>query len=164
MIDTDMTRKAFDIASKAFEGKADKAGKPYIGHLIRVASNVPLGNSDIRESLTVVALLHDLIEDTHWTAEDLRKEFPDQIVDAVVALTKRDGISYEGYIDGVMANKLAAYVKLSDLKDNMDVTRLPELGDYEIKRLKKYHKTHIKLSERIIEFESTNDQASNNII
>lgn len=150
-LQTDMTRKAFDIASKAFDGVLDKGGKPYIGHLIRVATNVFLGNSLIRESLTVIGLLHDLIEDTHWTAEDLRKEFPDNIVDAVVALTKVDGISYDDYIDGVMANELATYVKISDLKDNMDVTRLQALGDYEIKRLKKYHKTYIKLSDKIKE-------------
>ena len=141
-LQTDMTRKAFDIVSKAFDGVLDKGGKPYIGHLIRVANGV-LGNSlqvvsMRKESLTVVGLLHDLIEDTHWTAEDLRKEFPDNIVDAVVAMTKVDGISYDDYIDGVMANELATYVKLSDLKDNMDVTRLQVLGDYEIKRLKKY--------------------------
>ena len=147
-LQTDMTRKAFDIVSNAFDGVLDKGGKPYIGHLIRVANGV-LGNSLIRESLTVIGLLHDLIEDTDWTAEDLRKEFPDDIVDAVVALTKVDGISYDDYIDGVMANELATYVKLSDLKDNMDVTRLPELGDYEIKRLKKYHKTFKKLSDKI---------------
>lgn len=145
-----MTRKAFDIAFIAFEGKVDKAGKPYISHLMRVANGV-LGNSLIRESLTVIGLLHDLLEDTDWTEEDLRKEFPDYIVDAVVALTKVDGISYDDYIDGVMANELATYVKLSDLKDNMDVTRLKELGDYEIKRLKKYHKTYIKLSDKIKE-------------
>ena len=147
-LQTDLTKKAFDIVSKAFEGVLDKGGKPYIGHLMRVAGGV-LGNSLIRESLTVISLLHDLIEDTDWTADDLRKEFPDHIVDAVVALTKVDGISYDDYIDGVMANELATYVKLSDLKDNMDVTRLPELGDYEIKRLKKYHKTFKKLSDKI---------------
>ena len=147
-LQTDLTMKAFDIASKAFDGVLDKGGKPYIGHLIRVAGGV-LGNSDIREKLTVIGLLHDIIEDCDFTADDLRKDFPDDIVDAVVALTKVDGISYDNYIDGVMSNQLAIYVKLSDLRDNMDVTRLPELGDYEIKRLKKYHKTYLKLSNLI---------------
>ena len=78
-LQTEMTMKAFDIVSKAFDGKTDKAGKPYIGHLTRVASNV-LGNSNIRELLTTIALLHDLVEDTDWTEEDLRKEFPDEVV------------------------------------------------------------------------------------
>ena len=146
-LQTDMTKKAFDIVLKAFDGVLDKGGKPYINHLIRVANGV-LGNSDIREKLTVIGLLHDTIEDTHWTEEDLRKEFPNDIVDAIVALTKVDGISYDDYIDGVMKNDLATIVKISDLKDNMDVTRLPELGEYEIKRLKKYHKTFKKLSEK----------------
>ena len=65
-LQTDMTRKAFDIVFIAFEGKVDKAGKPYINHLMRVANGV-LGNSLIRENLTVIALLHDLLEDTDWT-------------------------------------------------------------------------------------------------
>ena len=143
-LQTEMTMKAFDIVSKAFEGKTDKAGKPYIGHLIRVASNV-LGNSNIREFLTTIALLHDLIEDTDWSEKDLRKEFPDEVVDAVIALTKVDGQNYETYINNLISNKLAIHVKLSDLKDNMDVTRLPELGDYELKRLKKYHTIYNKL-------------------
>ncbi len=78
-LQTEMTMKAFDIVSKEFDGKTDKAGKPYIGHLTRVASNV-LGNSNIRELLTTIALLHDLVEDTDWTEEDLRKEFPDEVV------------------------------------------------------------------------------------
>jgi len=147
-LQTELTMKAFDIVSKAFDGVLDKGGKLYINHLIRVAGGV-LGNTEIREKLTVVGLLHDLIEDCDYTANDLRKEFPDDIVDAVVALTKVDGISYDDYINNVMNNKLAIYVKLSDLKDNMDVTRLPELGDYEIKRLKKYHKTYLKLSNLI---------------
>lgn len=151
-LQTDMTKKAFDIVSKAFDGKVDKGGKPYIGHLIRVANGVqyPSYSSIILtiENLVVVCLLHDLLEDTDWSQEDLRKEFPDYIVDAVVALTKFDGrSSYDDYIDGVMGNELATYVKLSDLKDNMDVTRLPILGDYEIKRLKKYHGTYLKLIE-----------------
>jgi (p)ppGpp synthase/HD superfamily hydrolase len=143
-LQTEMTMKAFDIVSKAFDGKTDKAGKPYIGHLTRVASNV-LGNSNIRELLTTIALLHDLVEDTDWTEEDLRKEFPDEVVDAVIALTKVEGQNYETYINNLISNKLAIHVKLSDLKDNMDVTRLPELGDYELKRLKKYHTIYNKL-------------------
>lgn len=147
-LQTDMTRKAFDIVFIAFEGKVDKAGKPYIHHLMRVANGV-LGNSLLRESLTVIGLLHDLIEDTDWTAEDLRKEFPDDVVDAVVALTKVDGENYEQYVQRVMTNELAIRVKISDLKDNMDVTRLPELGEYEIKRLKKYHMTYNILSKMI---------------
>lgn len=147
-LQTDMTRKAFDIVTKEFDGVLDKGGKPYIGHLMRVADGV-LGNSDIREKLTVIALLHDLIEDTDWTAYDLRKEFSDDIVDAVIALTKVDGELYDEYVSRVISNELAIYVKISDLRDNMDVTRLPELGDYEIKRLKKYHRTYLKLKSSI---------------
>lgn len=122
---SELTQKAFDIVVKEFDGVKDKGGKPYIGHLIRVANGVPLGNNDIVEKLTAVGLLHDLIEDTKWTEKDLRKEFPDDVVDAVVALTKVDGENYDQYVQRVMANELAIRVKISDLKDNMDVTRLP---------------------------------------
>lgn len=146
---SELTKKAFDIVVKEFDGVKDKGGKPYIGHLMRVANGVPLGGSDIREKLTAVGLLHDLIEDTEWTEKDLRKEFPNDVVDAVVALTKVDGESYDQYVQRVMANELAIRVKISDLKDNMDVTRLPELGEYEIKRLKKYHMTYNILSKMI---------------
>ena len=146
---SELTKKAVDIVTKEFDGVKDKGGKPYIGHLMRVANGVPLGNNEIVEKLTTVGLLHDLIEDTKWTEEDLRKEFPNDVVDAVVALTKVEGESYDQYVQRVMANELAIRVKISDLKDNMDVTRLPELGEYEIKRLKKYHMTYNILSKMI---------------
>ena len=146
---SELTKKAFDIVTKEFDGVKDKGGKPYIGHLMCVANGVPLGSSEVVEKLTAVGLLHDLIEDTKWTEEDLRKEFPDDVVDAVVALTKVDGENYEQYVQRVMTNELAIRVKISDLKDNMDVTRLPELGEYEIKRLKKYHMTYNILSKMI---------------
>jgi (p)ppGpp synthase/HD superfamily hydrolase len=144
MLVTQTINKALDIVLEAFNGVVDKGGKPYVGHLIRVASNV-LGSSDIRESLTTIALLHDLIEDTNWTEENLRKEFTDEVVDAVVALTKVKGETNEEYITKVLGNKLSVKVKLADLKDNMDITRLKELNEGDIKRLKKYHKTFLIL-------------------
>ena len=104
---SELTKKAFDIVTKEFDGVKDKGGKPYIGHLMRVANGVPLGNNEIVEKLTAVGLLHDLIEDTKWTEEDLRKEFPNDVVDAVVALTKVEGESYDQYVQRVMANELA---------------------------------------------------------
>jgi (p)ppGpp synthase/HD superfamily hydrolase len=142
---TEMTMKAFDIALKAFENEKDKAGKPYMGHLMRVADGA-FGPTDIREKLVVVGLLHDLIEDTHWKESDLRGEFPDDVVDAIVAITKVEG---ESYVERVVKDPLATRVKISDLKDNMDVTRLPRIKDKDIERLKKYHMTYKYLTTLI---------------
>lgn len=145
---TEMTMKAFDIAAKAFEKEKDKAGKPYMGHLMRVADG-SFGPTDIREKLVVVGLLHDLIEDTHWKESDLRGEFPDDVVDAIVAITKVEGERYEDYVERVAKDPLATRVKISDLKDNMDVTRLSRITDKDIERLKKYHKTYKYLTTLI---------------
>lgn len=141
-----MSDKAYLIVSDAFKDKVDKAGKPYIYHLIRVANRINQ-NLDFEEIkiLTTIALLHDIIEDTDWTEEDMSKEFPKEVVDAVLLLTKIPGQKYEDYISNLSSNIYSVIVKISDLEDNMDLTRLPHLGDYEIKRLKKYHNTYIKL-------------------
>lgn len=144
MLVTQTTIKALDIIFEAFHGMVDKGGEPYVGHLIRVATNVK-GDPKEMESLTTIALLHDLIEDTDWTEEYLTDEFPSEIVDVVVALTKVKGETYDQYINKVLSNELAIKVKLADLKDNMDITRLKELNEGDIKRLMKYHETFLIL-------------------
>ena len=144
--ESNMSNKAYLIVSDAFKDIKDNAGQPYIGHLIRVANGINQ-NLDFHETeiLTTVALLHDIIEDTNWTIEDLHKEFPSEVVDSVFLLTKVKGQKYEDYIESLSKNIYSVIVKISDLKDNMDVTRLSNLGDYELKRLKKYHDTYIRL-------------------
>ena len=90
-----------------------------------------------------VAMLHDLLEDTAYTEDDLREEgFPAEIIEAVVCLTKTEGEEYADYVERVCQNKLAARVKLADLKDNMDITRLEKVTDKDFERLKKYHKAY----------------------
>lgn len=139
-----MIKRAYNIIFIAFQEKFDKAGEPYIFHLKRVADSF---KED--EYLYTVALLHDLIEDCEeWTIEELQKEFPNEICMAVKALTKIEGENYEDYLSRVGANDWARKVKLADLKDNMDLTRLRrkiEQKDWD--RVAKYHSAYLRLSD-----------------
>lgn len=87
----------------------------------------------------IVALLHDVLEDTDVTADYLRSEgFPDEIIDAVLAVTKREGEPYEAFVQRAAQNPLGKEVKLADLEDNMDIRRLKEITPDDVKRLQKY--------------------------
>jgi conserved hypothetical protein len=114
-----MINRALKIACKAHNGQVDKGGNPYIFHPIRVALNCNTQQEKI------VALLHDVVEDTPITIEDLRMAgFANDIIDAVKCLTKTEEEGYKDFIKRVSANKIATQVKIQDLKDNMDITRL----------------------------------------
>lgn len=138
--------KAREIVTNAFKGKLDKGGKPYLTHLLRVSQNFEACTDE-----EIVALLHDLLEDCpEWTEERLREEFSDEIVDAVICLTKKPGEYYDVYIKRVKTNLIAVRVKIADLEDNMDIKRLSKpLTHKDWERLKKYHDTWIKLKEFI---------------
>lgn len=111
---------AEEIATKAHEGQVDKAGQPYIEHPRRVAARLP-------EELKPVAWLHDVVEDTGVTLEALAAAFPAWIVEAVDALTHRDGEPRTDYYRRVAANDAARQVKLADIADNSDPARLAQL-------------------------------------
>lgn len=136
MIYTELTKKAINFAYNAHQGQYDKSGLPYIFHPYHVAEQMT------DEVTACAALLHDVIEDTPTTADDLRKEgFPEVIVEAVTLLTHDDDISYMDYIARLSKNKIAKAVKLSDLAHNSDLTRLPadfEPSERTAERLKKY--------------------------
>lgn len=128
-----MLEKAIRLAAKGHEGQMDKGGQPYILHPIRVM----LQCETIEEK--TVAMLHDLLEDTFITAEDLRQEsFPEEIIEAVLLLTREKDADYMAYIARICENRLAARVKLADLTDNMDLNRLPGLTRRDFERLEKY--------------------------
>lgn len=142
---------AYDLVTKMFKDKVDKGGHPYIGHLTRVYSNIEHEKNQkceddkstlslFYEKACVVALLHDIVEDTDITLDDLKEmKFDSEIVDAVDAITRReDETKYFDFIERVKKNDIARIVKIYDLEDNMDITRLNMFGDYEQKRLKKY--------------------------
>ena len=135
-------QQALAIAKDAHKGQVDKAGVDYIQHPLFVASLVE------GELAKTVALLHDVVEDSDWTLEDLRMEgLPEEVVQAVGILTKKRNENYEEYILRVKQNPLARQVKLADLKHNSDLSRLTNVTDRDRKRVAKYQKAISFLSE-----------------
>ncbi len=121
------------IAVEAHKGQKDKSGEDYVLHPIRVAEKCKSINAK------VVALLHDTIEDTDVTAEYLRSEgFPEEIISAVLSVTKQEGESYEDFVHRASENPIGKEVKIADLEDNMDILRLKEITDEDVARLRKY--------------------------
>ena len=133
--------RAIELAKQHHEGQTDKAGKPYIEHPLRVMNQVE------SEEEKIVAVLHDIVEDTDISLDDLRSEgFSEEVVSAVECLTKQDGENYDSYIERISFNPLAVKIKLADLEDNRDLTRLPEVTDKDLKRIEKYDKALKKLT------------------
>ena len=134
--------RAIEIATEAHRGQLDKAGNDYIGHPLRVMA---MGHT-IEEQ--IVGVLHDVVEDSAWTFEQLEAEgFSIKIIEALRCLTKKsDNEPYEKFISRIKGNPLAVAVKLNDLTDNMDIRRLPYLSDKDVKRLKKYLKAYKQLT------------------
>ncbi len=121
------------IATKVHAGQKDKAGAPYLLHVLRVMMSVE--KMDER----IVALLHDVVEDSETTIEELANEgFSKKILRAVELLTKTEHKTYEDYIQEIKRNELARVVKLADLKDNMNISRLKTLTENDKLRIKKY--------------------------
>jgi (p)ppGpp synthase/HD superfamily hydrolase len=128
--------RAIALARKAHEGQVDKAGLPYIGHPIRVMNNL----ADVEEK--IVGVLHDVVEDSDLTLDTLRElGFTEVVVEAIDALTKRSGENYEAYLSRVMSNPIALKVKIADMKDNLDIDRIPHPTEKDYQRLKKYQTT-----------------------
>ncbi len=138
----DLLEKAILIAVQAHRGQKDKNGKPYILHPISVMGKVKT------ETEKIVAILHDVVEDTNWTFADLRNEgFPAEILEALECLTKRDGEAYEDFIHRSAQNPLARRVKLADLEDNMDVRRMREVTEEDHVRLARYRRAWTLLTD-----------------
>lgn len=135
--------KAIILALKVHDGQVDKSGMPYVGHVMRVMA---AGRTDDEK---IVGVLHDVVEDTHWTFGALLAEgFPSYIVDALRCVTKlSDDEPYEEFIERVKTNPIAVAVKINDLTDNMDVRRYKELTDWDVKRLRKYLKAYQELTK-----------------
>jgi len=125
--------RAIQIAARAHEGQVDKAGAPYILHPLRVMLSVE------GEEQRIAAILHDVLEDTSVTEQDLRAEgYSDSVLAALAHLTRLPTESYEEFIDRACQHPIARSVKLADLYDNSDITRLPEPTERDYKRLRKY--------------------------
>ncbi|MCI8347396.1 MAG: GTP pyrophosphokinase [Bacilli bacterium] len=130
----DMFEKAKIIVTRVFQDKKDKGGNPYINHLYYVSENV--------ETITekIVGLLHDIIEDTEVTKDDLEEvNFSDEVVEAISIITRnKDKENYEGYIDRIITsnNLIVLHVKKADMENNMDLSRIPSPIDKDYKRNK----------------------------
>ena len=130
-----MVDLALSIARQAHEGQLDKAGVDYIEHPIYVASQVDT------EEEKAVALLHDVIEDSSVTAEELLNAgLPETVVTAIQILSKKKGQDYQTYLENVKSNPLARVIKLADLKHNSDLSRLSSVTDKDLERFEKYKK------------------------
>jgi len=124
---------AIQIAAEAHAGQQDKAGKPYILHPIRVMLSVSTTDEQI------AAILHDTVEDTDVTYEQLSAAgFSAEIISAVKALTKLDGESRVDAARRAVKHPIARQVKLADVKDNLDISRIPHLTDKDHARLDEY--------------------------
>jgi (p)ppGpp synthase/HD superfamily hydrolase len=121
------------IAAEAHAGQVDKAGAPYILHPLRLM--LQMENTEDR----IVAVLHDVVEDTDWTLERLRKEgFPHVIIEAIDSVTWRKNEDYEDFILRAAKNPIGSRVKLADLRDNCDLSRIANPSKTDFKRVDKY--------------------------
>lgn len=143
-----MLAKAIQIASEAHLNQIDKGGKPYILHPLWVMDKV----RHLGEDYMVVAVLHDVIEDTNWTLDNLRivlsacDNYTDNIITALSLLTKvLEDQDYMNYIRNISFNPIAKAVKLRDLEHNTKITRLKGLRKKDFDRLEKYHRAYTYL-------------------
>ena len=127
---------AISIAAQAHKNQKDKSKTPYILHPLRIMMRMT------SEAAMTAGVLHDVVEDSEWTLEQLRERgFSGEVLTAVDCLTHRDGENYADYIERVKSNEIARRVKLADLEDNMNVQRINrDLTERDFKRLEKYHK------------------------
>ena len=130
MIYTELTMRAMVLAYNAHHGQFDKGGMPYIFHPIHLAESMD------DEISACVALLHDIVEDTDVTIEQLEQEFPREVVDAIRLLTHEEGVEYFDYVRTIKKNPIAVKVKLADLSHNSDPTRVSNQGNAEKRRAK----------------------------
>lgn len=136
-------KDAIALATEAHLGQRDKGGADYITHPLRLMAKMATDE----EKMT--AVLHDVVEDTSVTLDRLRADgYPTAVIDAVDCLTRRAGETYEGFISRIKPNSLARRVKLADLEDNMDLSRLSAPGPKDHERVERYRKSWESLSDR----------------
>ena len=121
MLYTPLTAKAMKIAYSAHHGQVDKGGLPYIFHPYHLAEQMD------DEISCCAALLHDVVEDTSVTMDDLAKEFPEEVIAVLKLLTHREDVPYFNYVRSVKANPIAVKIKLADIAHNSDQSRCPDL-------------------------------------
>lgn len=136
--------RAVAIAATAHQTQVDKANAPYILHPLRLMLR---GQTPLEQ---IVAVLHDVVEDSDWTLEQLSAEgFPTGVIAALDCLTRRSDEGYNEFIDRVLTNPLATRVKRYDLEDNMTLTRMTTLTTKDVERLQRYHAVYQRLLKAI---------------
>lgn len=133
MIYTPLTKKALKLCFEVHKNQTDKSGMPYVFHPFHLAEQM-------KDEYTVcTALLHDVVEDSNVTPEDLRNYgFPDEVVNAVALMTHEENVTYFDYVRKIKTNPVAAAVKLADLEHNMDLTRIDNPTVHDLERAEKY--------------------------
>ena len=141
MIYTEMTKSAMKICFDAHKDQVDKSGIPYVTHPLHLAEQMP------DETTTTVALLHDVVEDSDYTMEDLAAAgFPKAVTDALALLTHDESVPYMEYVAALKHDPIAKCVKLADLRHNSDLSRIDHPTDKDLARVEKYHQA-IRLLE-----------------
>ena len=145
MIYTEKTKKAIKLCYEAHAGQVDKGGLPYVHHPLHLAEQMD------DEVSTIVALLHDVVEDTEYTVEDLKQmDFGDEVIGAIKLMTHKEGVPYLDYVRDIAKDPIATKVKLADLAHNSDLSRLNhEPTERDLKRIRKYQKAREILLESI---------------
>lgn len=142
MLYTALTKKALKISFEAHKKQVDKSGMPYVYHPFHLAEQME------DEYTTCVALLHDVVEDSDITLDDLKAEgFPPEVIDALAFLTHDGTVDYLDYIRAIKDNVLARKVKLADLSHNSDLSRLDKVDDKALERVKKYRRATLILEK-----------------
>jgi (p)ppGpp synthase/HD superfamily hydrolase len=138
--------KAIALASEKHMGQFDKGGMPYILHPLKVMHYL---KSDDMELMSI-AVMHDVVEDTDVTFQDLHDlGFTVRVIDALKLLTKMPGQTLKEYVDGIKSNPDAIAVKLADLRHNSDIRRLKGITDKDVARMKKYNEMFLTLKDCI---------------
>ena len=133
MINTDMTKKVLRLCFDAHRNQTDKSGMPYVFHPFH------LGEHMDTEETTVVALLHDVVEDSNYTLEDLKEMgYPASVINALTLMTHDPSVPYMEYVKAISTNPIASRVKLADLRHNGDLTRLNIIDAKALPRVEKY--------------------------
>lgn len=137
---TQTLERAIAIAATAHAGQVDKGGAPYILHPLKVM----LRMTTLEER--IVAVLHDVVEDCGVSLDDLRKEgFSEEVLTAIASVTKVPGESYEDFVDRAAQNPIGRAVKLADLEENSDLSRIASPGWEDLERIEKYRRAMARL-------------------
>lgn len=132
---TQTLERAIAIAAAAHAGQVDKGGAPYILHPLKVM----LRMTTLEER--IVAVLHDVVEDCDISLDDLRKEgFSEEVLSAIESVTKVPGESYEDFVERAAQNPIGRVVKLADLEENSDLSRIASPSWEDLERIEKYRR------------------------